>query len=696
MTNANSHPRDVQQANARNPRSAHTRPSGKGQTHSPSITGVAADDAGGVSFSFHRAESGQCIKWTPYDVPPSSAEAQYFLPLARHAVLAAADACPQPIPLGDAITSAVRREEEEGGDASLRIEALQYGQLVPVRDPPPVSDRSPKVDDPTTLWQSFTAPITITDRGTEKTVTRHFVLSPHTTGRARVYEVKDTRSLQFAFELTLSANIDFDFTADGEPADGTVTYAVHLSFSKRGKANCYTDGMSLNENCIKVQFGEIDVLKKFSAWYTSPSDGSAALDCVMVADPALRRRIFDQKSWPRHVPEREEGDGDEGLDPLADRPKRIKPRYDFHIIDEETCTQVIDKKPSGGDEMSEPEYQHLANFNIPRIVALYQFRDGSHMPYWKVLVRRIWDPTGEGTVYLHADDVDRDPDCDGAYLLEVEVLIDLSLLNTQKDVVALFSDYHSSLLASHMTADHLRSILAQLPLPTPLSVITHFGRQRRNGLFAFGNCCFHDGRIYTHEEGGVALCPRFFEKSIMPLARKDYPQLLIIPQLHVRYVCGVNLWQNVMPRIFRNNLQQTKAIFAIAVAGLHVHRFWEGEHGVGHCFPITWVHSREHGTGKTEACLLANSVLGCDQRGLWAGDFYAATLFVKVPAAMSIAPAVPTVVAPMYNAFVTPLRSPASANDPSSSPARKLAAMYGERTATGIPELHFLGVFISS
>ena len=183
----------------------------------------------------------------------------------------------------------------------------------------------------------------------------------------------------------------------------------------------------------------------------------------------------------------------------------------------------------------------------------------------------------------------------------------------------LFSDHHSSLLALHMTPDHLCSILGQLPRPAPLSVITHFGRQR-NGLFAFGNCCSHNGQVLPHEEGGVALCPRFFESSIMPLVRKDYPQLLVIPQLHVRYVCGVNLWQNVMPDVFRNNLQQTKAIFAISVAGLHVDRFWKGEHGLGHCFPVTWVHSREHGTGKTESCLLANSLLGCNERSLWAGN----------------------------------------------------------------------------
>ena len=340
MGNPNSHPRDVQQANARCARSAHSRPGAQGKAKPAAAAAmVAADDVGGNTFSFRRAEAWQCAKYTSYPVPPSSAEALHFLPYCSLAVTLAQDTCQQPFPLLDAIAARCRAEASGEGERCLKIEAIQYGQLFPVRDPPPVEERTPKVDASTSLWQSFTAPITFVDRGTAKTVTRRFVLSPE----ARCFEIKDARYSGTSFEVTLSAACDFDFTADGEPADGLLTYGVHISLQKRGKAHCYLEGQTVNDSCVKVSFGEVDLLGTFSAWYTSPTDGSAALDCVMVKDDSLRKHIFDQKLWPRHIPEREEegSEAGEAIDPLADRPKRIRPRYDFFVIEEETCIQVL-------------------------------------------------------------------------------------------------------------------------------------------------------------------------------------------------------------------------------------------------------------------------------------------------------------------------------------------------------------------
>ena len=54
--------------------------------------------------------------------------------------------------------------------------------------------------------------------------------------------------------------------------------------------------------------------------------------------------------------------------------------------------------------------------------------------------------------------------------------------------------------------------------------------------------------------------------------------------------------------------------------GLHADRCWNGETGIGHGMPVGWVHSTEHGSGKTEACLTAHSMLGFFHRAIWAGD----------------------------------------------------------------------------
>ena len=34
------------------------------------------------------------------------------------------------------------------------------------------------------------------------------------------------------------------------------------------------------------------------------------------------------------------------------------------------------------------------------------------------------------------------------------------------------------------------------------------------------------------------------------LCAQDYPRIMVIPQTHVRYVIGVNFWQNLLPQFF--------------------------------------------------------------------------------------------------------------------------------------------------
>ena len=152
-------------------------------------------------------------------------------------------------------------------------------------------------------------------------------------------------------------------------------------------------------------------------------------------------------------------------------------------------------------------------------------------------------------VYLHVEEEDRSPCLDGFKYLDVEVLIDVSKLGRQADVVNLFQSYHSKLHASNMTTDHLGAFMISYDEPLPTTVITQFGLQP-NGLFVAGNCAFGNGDLYSHEEAKVAIVPKYFEDQIMPLPRRDYPQHIIITQPFVRYTIGMNAWSYIMPSFF--------------------------------------------------------------------------------------------------------------------------------------------------
>ena len=44
-----------------------------------------------------------------------------------------------------------------------------------------------------------------------------------------------------------------------------------------------------------------------------------------------------------------------------------------------------------------------------------------------------------------------------------------------------------------------------------------------------------------------------------------------------------------MSAFFQNNEQPAKAVFALAVLGLHADPCWNGETGIGHGMPVGWL-----------------------------------------------------------------------------------------------------------
>ena len=420
---------------------------------------------------------------------------------------------------------------------------------------------------------------------------------------------------------------DFDQDKDGDDAFHTVDYAVELRLAYRSKEHCMDNTSKDREQCVKVSVGEINLATgNFSAWATRAaltkeerrnrvdkrlSPPRKALFCVMLGDTQHVHQLFYQANWPLtesvdNAESRDEAD-------LGLGPARSRLRYTFEVVDDSLC--YLWKTPQGEKE----EWVKIANFYIVKILALYQPLDSQHKPFIKVLTRCLVNEAGYGSCYLTTDEEERSPNLGGMKYLDVEVLLDLSKLRSQSDVASAFQCTQVMLLASNMTFDHLATYLLMFDLPEPSKAITRFGRQL-DGTFVAGNCAFGSGELMTHDEAKVAIVPMFFEDAIVPLPRSEYPRHVLIPYAHVRYMIGMNAWLNLMPSFFQNNLMPAKAVFALSVMGLHCHQIWNGQSGVGHGHPFGWIFSTEPSTGKTEACLLAHSMLGMFHRGLWAGS----------------------------------------------------------------------------
>ena len=144
-----------------------------------------------------------------------------------------------------------------------------------------------------------------------------------------------------------------------------------------------------------------------------------------------------------------------------------------------------------------------------------------------------------------------------------------------------------------------------------------------------GNVVFKGPVMLELDSAKVAVVPQFFKDSILPIPKQDYPRIIIIPQTHVRYVIGVNFWQNIMPQFFCNNLLPARATFALGVMGLFSSNIWSGETGLGHGMPFGWIYSQQPNTGKTEALLGVNSMLGLFGRAPWSGDATKSALFER-------------------------------------------------------------------
>ena len=157
--------------------------------------------------------------------------------------------------------------------------------------------------------------------------------------------------------------------------------------------------------------------------------------------------------------------------------------------------------------------------------------------------------------------------------------------------------------------------------PPARSAISYFGTQR-NGTYVYRNVCvLRDTSFATHEEAGLYIAPSYFEKLETPLKQWSQPEIYVIPYAHVRYAIGYNMYKYAMPNFFKNNLIPAYATLAFAsFIGMHTSNIKKNELTCGKGVGVAWLYSEAPGTGKTEAMLLANAMLGNFNKGLVGGD----------------------------------------------------------------------------
>ena len=402
----------------------------------------------------------------------------------------------------------------------------------------------------------------------------------------------------------------------GESAGGLIEYAFKVYASVRGKLHLYDDPTrNPRDTCIAIELGQITSGDHFTPWANT----------VKFVEPDLFPRIFDRFQWQKAG---EFGDPLHDLPTVSDGGTELK--YVMGVQNEQACVQTVRQTDSGGKEVA---WVSLANFYIMKYIAVYTFDKQELFPYHKVLVRMLLNVDGHST-YYHEVDATRAADSvalAGYKYIDVEVVIDYSKIKSESEISSMFQQ-HFPMLLTIMNFHHLHCILNALEQPQPTLSITHFGRQQtRKDLWVGGNVCLRGGKLVTHSEAGVTILPQYFLGSTeVPVPVAAYPRFIQIPMPHLRYQIFVRMWTGLMPHFFLDNLMQARAVLATVIFGMQSDKIWGGETGFGHGMPFAWVWSTEPNTGKTEACLMGQGLLGLSHVPLMAGESTKPALYEKL------------------------------------------------------------------
>jgi hypothetical protein len=366
----------------------------------------------------------------------------------------------------------------------------------------------------------------------------------------------------------------------------------------RSKVNVYNAGQSHQEVCIKLSLGHFHpVTTRLVAWkngFTAAGQLTPSKEMCVHHD-GLAAMLFEQSNWAPVQYDHDVSGGFGGDDAPGIDMGITRGQFTYATADDCLCIEKYNAHTKTNDSVK------IANFCIPKILALYGYAEADNAPMIKLLARhrlRPCYPEDDIVCYVRADDIERQPPLTDSTVLEVEVIVHHTLYKQTQEVTAAFGDAHSLLVIENLQPSMLCGLIMSLPMPLPQTVIVRWGLQH-SGYFVLHNAAFKNGVVETVEQSGHAIAPSFFNKNPnCPIETPDFPRMIIIPFVHVRYAIGVDMWHNQMPSFFQNNVLPAKCVFALAVLGLHADKCWDGQAGLGHGMPVGWVYSAEHGSGK--------------------------------------------------------------------------------------------------
>jgi hypothetical protein len=568
---------------------------------------VGAAPTFGQDASFLRIAQGQCEEFVLYSVGPDSAVSEHFTPLCAEVLRNSKDIVLSGAPAAEvALLEAFVKYEHE-------VKWLHMGQLTKIPDhaldqalasrpSPPGTDKMYKPDG---AWESWAS----TD---EKSM---YCQEPAPMGRyfkvnAPSYWENNTKILcMFAESPPIKINEDNEQVEGVDVPD----YMFCVCQKRRGFQHVYFEGQPTQEMCVHLEIGELiqGDTPIFKAW--GPG--------VMIRNELLRKKLFSIKSYPTHDDMKEE---EEQVPVQAFREPQLTHLFQFETVGGVTC--VAKARPKSQDEEGGIDWTPVANFELKSVEAIYMFRDrDAGVPSYKLKLMKPLSDTGTGTLVVSPDvPQSRTYSTFGYKQMVAYVFINTANMRYSTDIDEACKAVHSELQTSNFTPEMLRSWLVSEDMnqrfPPTQEVISYFGKQLGTDVYMAGNCAFKDGEFFTHKDVNMCIMHKHFKESVCPTPQSDYPMHIIIPQPWVRYTIGVRFFRYTLDGIFLNNTIAAKAVVAASVMGLYADRFWKSEHGQGHGMPFVWVMSRAHATGKTEASLCANSLLGFERRGLWAGD----------------------------------------------------------------------------
>lgn len=267
------------------------------------------------------------------------------------------------------------------------------------------------------------------------------------------------------------------------------------------------------------------------------------------------------------------------------------------------CLLVPPKKKD-----DESLYVPLCNFWIDKVLNIYQYINNNQSPWYKIRIGQTHDITG-----LHDYDLNRNDlipnDTRNVYRTVLLHTCDFK----EKGIItmittALNGNYFP--IDDRFTTMRFFSIINQMPRPSVQLVVSNFGRQPDSRVMFFANCIYESGVVMPHEGSGFSLVSEVFNDIGKPtrIDPKNYPEICIIKQHHVRWFILHKMWRFVLPQVCLDNVDAAKNAFAAAMTHLFYGELIEN--GLNNAVPAPILYSPEGSTGKTYVLKLINAFMG--------------------------------------------------------------------------------------